>query len=132
MVSGRGHTRLYSLGGSGPKHKGECCPASEASPGIPASFDTDDCGPGEILSPSHCKKRLVQALQTKTRKCLLILACHGHLRLRAEAAFQGNSLNLTNTVSMTQYFTYAAMLMKDVAIEGSVPKHLHRHCVQPC
>ena len=66
------------------------------------------------LLPTPHKKRSAQALQAKMRKCLLILACHGHLPLKVEAAFHSNPLNLTNTVAMTQCFTYAVMLMKGI------------------
>jgi len=66
------------------------------------------------LLPTAREKRSAQALQAKIRKCLLILACHGHLLLKVEAAFHNKSLNLTKTVAVTQCFTFSVMLMKGI------------------
>lgn len=97
-----------------PQNKAECHTASKASAGISAPFDTDDCGPGEMLSPSHSTQEKVSTS----------LACHnGKIPLYFNmpwappikaAAFHSNPLNVTDTVAMTQCFPYAVMLMKRI------------------
>lgn len=111
-VSGRSHAKISTLDGSGPKPRLNVMllvkPPLEFQ--LHLTLMTVDLGRCSLLPAPH-KKRSAQALQAKMRKYLLILACHRHLPLEVEA---GNLLNLTNTVAMTQCFTYAEMLMKGI------------------
>lgn len=59
MVSGRSHAKNLQFGWFWPKTTAECHAAGEVFPGISAPFATDDCGCGEMLSPSHSTQEKV-------------------------------------------------------------------------
>lgn len=87
----------------------------QASAGISAAFDTDDCGRGEMLFPSHStQEKLSTSLSSHNGKIPPYFNMPWAPPFKAEAAFHSNCLNLTNTVAMIQCFPYAGMLMKRI------------------
>lgn len=79
MVSGRSRAKISTLDGSGPKPRLNVMlpvkPPLEFQ--LHLTLMAVNLG-GCCLLPVPHKKRSAQALQAKVRKCLLILACHGH------------------------------------------------------
>lgn len=118
------------------QNKAECHTARKASAGISAPFDTDDCGPGEMLSPSHSTQEKVStSLASHNGKIPLYFNMPWAPPIKA-AAFHSNPLNVTDMwpwpcAFHLQWCSWKG-LVTEVDVEVSILQPLHRHHGQPC